>query len=381
MHRKGLVAAAAAAICALAVVPAGASAKTTWLCRPGLANNPCVGDFTTLRVSNTNAVLGIDHPAPAAKPKVDCFYVYPTISDQQTLNANLNIDPVERSSALFEAARYSQYCRVFAPMYPELTVHGLLTSPLSTQVAAFKVAYKGVRSAWRDYLAHDNHGRGVILIGHSQGAMMLMRLIRGEIDKHAGVRRKLVSAVLLGANVVVRKGKDVGGDFQHVPACRKQRQVGCAIAYSTFDAPVPANPVFGQAGSATAALSASPTGSRYRVLCTNPASLRGGSADISPLASTTPYAPGAIATALASMGLPTPPTTTPWIEQVKGYRARCSSSHGANVLQVKALGTAVTPKPTLSPQWGLHFLDEEIALRNLLDDARGQIAAYTARRG
>ena len=58
-------------------------------------------------------------------PKIDCFYVYPTVSDQKGPNANLHIDPEERSIALYQAARYSQYCRVFAPMYRQITVPAL----------------------------------------------------------------------------------------------------------------------------------------------------------------------------------------------------------------------------------------------------------------
>ena len=60
--------------------------------------------------------LRVIHPHAARHPKIDCFYVYPTVSGQPTLLANFNVDPVERSIALYQAARYSQYCRVFAPV-------------------------------------------------------------------------------------------------------------------------------------------------------------------------------------------------------------------------------------------------------------------------
>src|SRR3954453_23655422 len=374
MHRKGV--AAVAAVFALAALPAGAHAKTTWLCRPGLANDPCTPDLTTTRISAAGTVLGTDGPRPAARPKVDCFYVYPTISDQPTVNANLNVDPVERSSALYQAARYSQYCRVFAPMYPQLTVRGLLTASPAAQVAAEKVAYRGVLSAWRDYLAHDNHGRGVIFIGHSQGTFMLVRLIRDQIDRRPALRKRLVSAILLGGNVVVRKGSDRGGDFKNVRACRRRSQVGCTIAFSTFDQPVPSGTLFGRIGSATASLSESPKKGPYRVLCTNPASLHGGAGTISPISPTTPYAPGTIATALALMGLPAFPVSTPFIDFANAYRAQCSSRGGANVLQIRGLGSAPKPKPTPTPEWGLHFTDASIALGNLLDVDRSEIGVY-----
>src|SRR4029079_8352551 len=93
-------------------------------------------------------------------------------------------------------------------------------------------AYQDVRSAWLDDLAHENDGRGVVFIGHSQGSGVLRRLLREEVDPKPDVRAKLVSAILLGGGVTVAKGSDRGGDFQNIPACRWPNQVGCVIAFS-----------------------------------------------------------------------------------------------------------------------------------------------------
>ena len=76
---------------------------------------------------------------------------------------------------------------------------------------ASRIAYSGVLSAWRQYLKRWNKGRGVVLIGHSQGTGMLKRLIQDKIDPSRGARRRVVSALLLGGNVVVPPGRDVGG--------------------------------------------------------------------------------------------------------------------------------------------------------------------------
>ena len=121
------MAAAAAFVAVFAVLgSARADAKgTVWLCKPGLANNPCAPGLKTTLVSPTGAILGTKTVKRTKDPKVDCFYVYPTVSDQPTPNANLHIDPEERSIALYQAARYSQYCRVFAPMYRQLTLAGI----------------------------------------------------------------------------------------------------------------------------------------------------------------------------------------------------------------------------------------------------------------
>ena len=120
-----LVLLGAAAIAALAGA-GGASARTVWLCRPGLHPDPCTPGLSTTVYSPTLRKLRVVHPQAARPPKVDCFYVYPTVSDQPTTYSNLQIDPEQRSIALFQAARYSQYCRVFAPMYRQVTDPALL---------------------------------------------------------------------------------------------------------------------------------------------------------------------------------------------------------------------------------------------------------------
>ena len=75
------------------------------------------------------------------------------------------------------------------------------------------LAYNDIVDAWHYYLQHDNDGRGVVLIGHSQGSGVLTQLIRDEIDGKP-VQSTIVSALLLGTNVAVPRGKDVGGAFQ-----------------------------------------------------------------------------------------------------------------------------------------------------------------------
>jgi hypothetical protein len=54
--------------------------------------------------------------------------------------------------------------------------------------------------------------------------------------------------LLLGGNVTVQRGRATGGDFSHIPACHAATQVGCVIAYSTFEGTPPAQSLFGRVG-------------------------------------------------------------------------------------------------------------------------------------
>src|SRR5919107_2642928 len=168
MRRLPILLAAAVALACLVALPSSASAKTVWLCKPGKPNDPCKVSLDTTRFSPQGKRLGVDHVKRVRRPKFDCFYVYPTVSDQKTPTANFEIDPELRSIALYQAARYTSECRMYAPVYRQVTLLGILgIAPPSP--AERERSYTDVRSAWRDYLKNYNHGRGVVIIGHSQG--------------------------------------------------------------------------------------------------------------------------------------------------------------------------------------------------------------------
>jgi len=88
------------------LAPGGAAAKTVWLCKPGLKSNPCTPGLKTTYFSPTGKKLRVGKPRAVKHPKVDCFYVYPTVSDQQTPLATKRIDPEQRSIAQYQTARY-----------------------------------------------------------------------------------------------------------------------------------------------------------------------------------------------------------------------------------------------------------------------------------
>jgi len=352
-------------------------AGVEWLCRPGQGDDPCTTSLTTTVLPRSGPVY-VQHFTDASDPKIDCFYVYPTVSPQLGIVANLHIDPAETAVAEAQASRFSQVCRVYAPMYPQLTLHAIVDPGGITAADALK-AYEGVAKAWEDYLAHYNDGRGVVLIGHSQGSAMLIALLRRQVDNDPAVRRHLVSAIIAGGNVTVPIGKDVGGSFDNIPACRSEAQTGCVIAYSSFDMQPPANSLFGRPGQGVSSLSpgsALPT-SKLEVLCVNPASLSGGSAPLDPF-----FPSVSIAAGLGAQSAGAPRVPTPWLAEPGLYSGQCLYRHGASWLQVSAPidpgDTRAVVRQTLGPTWGLHLVDINIALGNLVAAVGAEAVAYTS---
>ena len=199
---------------------------TVWLCRPGLPHDPCTASLKTTVVDRDGASHVVDYE-PAPDPPIDCFYVYPNVSLQRTDNADLDIDPQETAIAELEASPFSRVCRVYAPMYREDTGRSSGDGPE-------QIAEHSVQAAWQDYLAHDNKGRGVVLIGHSEGAFQLGQLIIDQIEHNPKVRPLLVSAVLTGGNLPVRSNGTLLFEDQQIQPCRSDDQTDCVVGYDAY---------------------------------------------------------------------------------------------------------------------------------------------------
>ena len=352
---------------AAAPPPKAVPSGTVWLCEPGQPIDPCASSLDSTSVRADGSTKVVDAQAPSSS-KFDCFYVYPTVSTQRKENANLKIQPAETAAAISQASRFSQVCRVWAPMYRQRTAASLERG-LGNDPAADQVAYHSLLSGWQDYLAHDNDGRPVIFIGHSQGAAMLIRLLRSQIDPHPALRKQMVSALILGGNVQVPRGKTVGGSFNHIPTCPSPRTTGCVIAYSTFGSVPPASSDFGRPGQGVSLQSGQTTSKGEQVACVNPVTF----SDLK--GALQPYFPS------AGTSVPGVTVTTPWVSFPGLYTAQCERRGGATWLQVNATSTSGDPRPlvaaSLGPDWGYHSEDVNLALGNLVQDVAQEEAAYS----
>ncbi|HEY1650408.1 MAG TPA: DUF3089 domain-containing protein [Acidimicrobiales bacterium] len=344
--------------------PSSEGGSTVWLCRPGAANDPCTAPLAATVVPAAGARTTQRAPDDAAS-KFDCFYVYPTVSSEKSANANLKVQPAEVAAAVAQASRFSQVCRVWAPMYRQRTAASL-ASGLGANPNADAVAYESLLSAWKDYLAHDNDGRPIIFIGHSQGSAMLIRLLSSQVDPNVKLRARTVTAILAGGNVTVPVGKTVGSTFHHLPLCTATTQTGCVIAYSSFPSQPPANSNFGRPGQGVSLQSNQTATAGLQVACVNPAAIGGGVADLKSYFLTASSTPAP------------PPVSTPWINYPDLYSGACAQGGGATWLQITPLNVAGRPvvSEALGPTWGYHLDDINLALGNLVNDVKAQEEAY-----
>jgi hypothetical protein len=325
--------------------------EAAWLCRPG-RQDACAGDLSTL-VLDARGTRRVERFEAAAAPPIDCFYVYPTVSQDRTLYSDLDPGPEEARSALSQAGRFRTRCRVFSPLYRQFTLAGLRYALAGGRSRLdFTAPYTDVRAAWRDYLARDNARRGVVLIGHSQGAILLSRLLAEEIDVHPDQRRRLVSAILAGH-------PGLSAPIGSIPLCRNASQTGCIVVFASYAAD-DAHPqrFYGQAPRSGQAG------------CVSPSALTGGPSIA--YFGKAPDAPSSDPPYFAAVGH----VTAECVADSQGSALRYSikpGPHEAELRQRFARAAAV-------PGWGLHSLDLSLSQGALLELVESQSRAWRARR-
>jgi hypothetical protein len=360
------------------------SKPDTWLCWPGKAGDACAVDLTTT-VVNADGSSKVETFKADPNAPIDCFYVYPTVSTDTTVVSDLKADPAELSVVKQQLARFGSKCRIYAPVYRQVTLPALRSMmsgapmPGLTDPATRQVGYQDVVDAWNHYLATANKGRGVVLIGHSQGSGVLTRFIPAEIEGKP-VQKQLISALILGSNLPVEAGKDTGA-FKNIPLCKSATQTGCAISYVTFrdDAPPPANSRFGKV-----------MNPGMVAACTNPAALAGGKGELKAyLSNQANIATGGNAPPEWVKGKPNP--TTPFVALPGFITGECVSKDGFNYLSARMNPDPADPRTdvingdvvangAVLKDWGLHLIDVNIAMGNLVDIVGQQSKAYLAKK-
>lgn len=357
--------------------------KSSWLCWPG-RSDACTGDNSSTIIKANG---DLQDQAWKADPKapVDCFYVYPTVSNDKSVLSDMIPNAEETSVVEQQLSRFAAKCRVYAPMYRQFTLTALratisgqaLPGGLAANAPRPDTGYQDVVDAWKYYLAHENKGRGVVLIGHSQGAGVLTRLLANEIDGKPS-QKLLVSAILAGTGLPIEPGKTTGL-LKSIPTCASNTQTGCVIAFASFrdTIPPPANSRFGRPREA---------GSNMIVACTNPAALAGGSSPLNAYLSTTGNGQDRTQWTSRGTAIGTPFVSTPGL-----LTGQCVSRNGFNYLEVHVNADPADPRlddirgdvmigPKVSEDWGLHLIDMNLTMGDLVSVVGSQSKAWRTRK-
>jgi len=197
------------------------SRPAAWLSRPGLPQDPARW-----------APKGF---APTEQPSVEVFYVAPTTYlRRERWNAPLDDPQANYYLRLFaqsQASAFNGVGAIWAPRYRQATFGAFLTNAADAQ-RALDFAYRDVAAAFDVFLAAIPADRPIVLVGHSQGALLLTRLLSERVAGQP-LARRIIAAYVVGWPISTVTDLPTLG----LPGCTKADESGCIVAWQSFAEP------------------------------------------------------------------------------------------------------------------------------------------------
>jgi hypothetical protein len=358
---------------------------TKWLCRPGLPNSLCQ---QTLEITDLHADGGTsvsELPKTPADVAADCLYLYPTV-DPGLFAAPRNLDfpQIDRASVrdifVGQGLPFRGTCALYAPFYRQASLSSFEDEV--TREKGLETSYRDLEAAFDYYLRHAAAGRPIVLITHSQGAIITSRLLQRRFEGHPELMSRLVVAVLAGpqGGFVVPKGGVVGGTLKQIPLCTSTEQTGCVLTYNAYSASTPPSAEYTKVNGYVKA--GSDPG------CTTPPGGSAGSAArlSGALFSLENTASGLLGLLALKFDFGAVQVRTPYARYANFYTARCAeSSEGLSYLRIGAepLAGDVRKDPVpydhvaiSDPTIGLHALDYTFVSADLVQAVQTKLNAH-----
>ncbi len=164
--------------------------------------------------------------------KVDIFFVHPTTYiSPKYWNVNLNneqiIERTKEWSIKRQLSIFSEYGNLYAPQYRQATFYSFV-SKSNNGKKALDLATKDIRNAWKYYLKNINPTGPIIIVGHSQGSMIIMRLLP-EIMSDPKLAKRIIAVYAVGWPLSEKYLKN----NPQIKVCENSTQTGCIISWNT----------------------------------------------------------------------------------------------------------------------------------------------------
>jgi Protein of unknown function (DUF3089) len=238
-----------------AVVTNAYADKKMWIARPDIPGNPALWLPPTFKDATPkgNAAIFFIHPTSFIQPLPPSW------------NASLDDAVTNDRAKLFvqgQASTFSNAGDIWAPRYRQANFGAFLTTEPEAQ-KALDAAYADVQTAWDSFLARIEPDRPIIIAGHSQGSVHLLRLLRERIAGQP-VAKRIAAAYVIGWPVSVEADLRALG----LPACTTADQSGCVLSWQSFAEPADTTQIATVYDSTTGFTGKSRRGTK--MLCTNP---------------------------------------------------------------------------------------------------------------
>ncbi len=165
---------------------------------------------------------------------VDIFYIHPTITTSRKNPAWNGVisDTNYREATLNTAIKYQCSAwyglgRTFAPFYRDAHIRSFQEQfkPVGGDDAQ-RSAYEDIKAAFNHYLTHENNGRPIVLVSHSQGTLHAGQLLKDFFEDQP-LQKQLVAAYLVGIAIKEK-------DFKSIPFLTKPEETGGFVTWNTY---------------------------------------------------------------------------------------------------------------------------------------------------
>jgi hypothetical protein len=195
------------------------SSSASWVARPDIPNN--AGGWLPTGFERT------------AAGKAAVFFIHPTTYlRNDRWNAPLYEPDTGARDEIFvqsQASAFNGAGEIWAPRYRQAAFGAFLLDNDDSR-RALDLAYSDVSAAFDEFLKHVGPDQPIILAGHSQGGLNLIRLLR---ERHAQLKGRLVAAYAVGWPIDTKADLPALG----FPACTAASQTACILSWMTFGDP------------------------------------------------------------------------------------------------------------------------------------------------
>lgn len=224
-----------------------------WIARPDMANSPA-----------NDAPAGFDIPAD---PPVDVFFIHPTTYISRNAWNDTRDDMLTnvRTKEMVRhlASAFNGVGAIHAPAYRQATLGAFIARSTDSR-QAFALAYQDVLAAFDVFLENRDPMRPFILAGHSQGAMLGLKLLKDRIAANPALKARLTAAYLVGWPI--SQSEDLAAI--DIEMCSQPDHVGCVVSWQTFAEPADTSEVVEAYGWFESLSGRDPSGTA--MVCINP---------------------------------------------------------------------------------------------------------------
>ena len=174
----------------------------------------------------------------------DVFLILPEVNEKELVPDNADVTNTATATRfarmlVMEKGLVSDVADIYAPFYRQATIgcyvgrDGRITDDKALNDADMEyddIAYRDIRDAWLYYAEHENNGRPVVLFGYSEGADMVMHLLK-EFGDDGILSERLIAAYAIGTTV----SEESMRDYPFLKMAGGEEDTGVIVSFNAVD--------------------------------------------------------------------------------------------------------------------------------------------------